>query len=67
MVQQFAPKCSLLKTLIAVHIAYNTAKAHIQQFHQLVTLEPRIVETLIATVSYPTIEMVCFSACLLFK
>ena len=67
MVQQLAPKCSLLKTLIAVHIAYNTAKAHIQQFHQLVTLEPRIVETLIATVSYPTIEMVCFSACLLFK
>ena len=61
MVQQISPNCNLLKTLVAIHIAYNTAKAHIQQFHQLVSLEPRIVEVLIATVTYPAIEMVCFS------
>ena len=60
MVQQLAPKCSLLKTLVAIHIAYNTVKSHVQQFHQLVSLKPRIVEVLKASVPYPAIEMVCF-------
>ena len=58
MVQQLAPNCSLLKTLVAVHIAYNTVKAHVQQFHQLVSLEPRIAEILIDSVPYPANEMV---------
>ena len=60
MVQQLAPNCSLLNTLVAVHIAYNTVKAHIQQFHQLVSLEPSIIEVLIATVPHPASEMVCY-------
>ena len=67
MVQQLAPNSSLLKTLVAVHISYNTVKAHIQQFHQLVSLEPRIVEVLIATVPYPTTEMVCFLCLYILK
>ena len=60
MVLQLAPNADLLKSLVAVHIAYNTVKAHIQQFHQLVSLEPSIVEILVSTVPYPTVEMVCF-------
>ena len=60
MVQQLAPKCSLLKTFVAVHIAYNTVKSHVQQFHQLVSLKPKIVKVLIASVPNPAIEMVCF-------
>ena len=60
MVLQLAPNANLLKSLVAVHIAYNTVKAHIQQFHQLVSLEPSIVEILVSTVPYPTVEMVCF-------
>lgn len=59
MVQKLALNCSLLKILVAVHIAYNTVKGHIQQFHQLVSLEPRIIEVLRTTVPYPANEMVC--------
>ena len=61
MVQQLAiaPNCSLLNTLVAVHIAYNTVKSHIQQFQQLVSLEPSIIDVLVATVPYPASEMVC--------
>ena len=65
MVRQLAPDCGLLNTLVAVHIAYNTVKAHIQQFQQLVSLEPSIIEVLITTVPYPTSEMVCCFLCLL--
>ena len=67
MVQQLAPNCSLLKMLIAVHIAYNTVKGHVQQFHQLVSLEPRIVDVLIDTVPYPAVEMVCHLTWLLIR
>lgn len=59
MVQQIAPNCDLLKTLVAVHIAYDSVKAHVQQFHQLVSLEPGIIEVLKTTVPYPANEMVC--------
>jgi len=59
MVQKLAPNHSLLKTLVAIHIVYNTVKGHVQQFHQLVSLEPRIIEVLGTTVPYPANEMVC--------
>ena len=47
-----------LEKIVSVHIAYDIVKAHIQQFHQLVSLEPRIIEVLTATVPYPANEMV---------
>ena len=50
----------LLRKLISVHIAYDTVKAHIQQFHQLVSLEPGIIEVLAATAPYPANEMVAY-------
>ena len=60
MVQQLASKCSLLEALVAVHIAYNTVKSHVQQFHQLASLEPGIIQALMTSVPYPATEMVCF-------
>ena len=59
MVKQLAPNCDLLNSLVAVHISFNTVKAHIQQFHQLVLLEPSIIEVLMNIVPYPAREMVC--------
>ena len=41
-----SPHCNLLKALVSVHIAYDTVMAHIQQFHQLASLEPTIVDLL---------------------
>ena len=58
MVQRLTPNSTLLKALVAVHISYNTVKAHIQQFHQLVSLEPGIIEVLVTTAPYPANEMV---------
>ena len=56
--QKIAAYDGFLRQLVSVHIAYNTVKAHIQQFHQLVSLEPGIIEVLTATVPYPASEMV---------
>ena len=41
-----SPNCNLLKALVSVHIAYDTVKAHIQQFYQLASLEPTVVDLL---------------------
>jgi len=57
--QKSAADCDLLKSLISVHIAYDSVKAHIQQFHQLVSLESEIVDVVRSKISYPTNEMVC--------
>ena len=56
--QKIAPYNNFLKKLVSVHIAYDAVKAHIQQFHQLISLEPGIIEVLTATVPYPASEMV---------
>ena len=49
---------NLLELLVAVHVAYDDIKAHIQQFQQLSSMEPSIVDVLINTVPYPADEMV---------
>ena len=54
-VQKIAHDDDFLTKLISVHIAYDTVKAHIQQFHQLVSVEP---EVLTNVVPHPANEMV---------
>ena len=49
---------NLLKAIVSVHVAYDSVKAHIQQFQNLSSLEPGIVDVLIDTVPYPAAEMV---------
>ena len=56
--QKIAPYDDFWRKLVSVHIAYDTVKAHIQQFHRLISLEPGIIEMLTATVPYPASEMV---------
>ena len=58
-VQKTHSSGNLLELLIAVHVAYDGVKAHIQQFQQLISMEPSIVDVLIKTVPYPAAEMVC--------
>lgn len=50
-----SPHCDLLKALVSVHIAYDAVMAHIQQFHQLASLELTVVDLLISIVP----EVVC--------
>ena len=56
--QKIAPYDDFWRKLVSVHIAYDIVKAHIQQFHRLIYLEPGIIEVLTATVPYPASEMV---------
>jgi len=58
-VQKTCSSGNLLKLLVAVHVAYDGVKAHVQQFKQLASMEPSIVDVLIKTVPYPAAEMVC--------
>ena len=58
-VQKTRSSGNLLELLIAVHVAYDGVNAHIQQFQQLASMEPSIVDVLVKTVPYPAAEMVC--------
>ena len=56
---------NLLELLVAVHVAYDGVKAHIQQFQQLASMEPSIVDVLIKIVPRPATEMVCVAICMI--
>ena len=57
-IQNMPPNCNLLLALVSVHIAYDSIKAHIQQFHQLASLEPTVVDLLNVNIPYSTSKMV---------
>jgi len=60
-VKSYCPESTddyLLKAIVSVHVAYNAVKTQIQQFQNLTSLEPGIVDVLINTVPYPAAEMV---------
>ena len=63
--QETHPGGNLLELLVAIHVAYDGVKAHIQQFQQLASMEPSIVDVLIKTVPYPATEMVCVVNCMI--
>ena len=60
-VKSYCPESAdnyLLKAIVSVHVAYDSVKAQIQQFQNLTSLEPGIVDVLIDTVPYPAEEVV---------